>query len=335
MKWTHRLSALAATGLIASAGPALSDVKSQQSSPPKGQDVISESASVYATFQADVTDTKEQPLSSASDIETTLTQLGGQNPDQLSSGWIAYSALIASQDPGFRASVRDIEGFYGRDSLLTGLRNDLRYARTLDGGTNAVISSLAAVDADSKRLRGAGAYVKEQAYSLQGASWAKARIGDTDGLINSIRSSSLTGRPVRADIRSAFAQPDIDVVLVQAGRSGAPSLWEGVSNAAGAVKFPIVNVAYTGRSARVRAGKEPIADRIATLAAYRILGEESAPVSQVRSAMSDRPTKSCINMAQLNLQQCVAAAHKQYEVPFCIGEHALTDVGDCIGEVTQ
>lgn len=332
MIWTRRLTALVAAGLFSSFLPAVADM---QSEPSTSRDVISDSAGVYATFQADVTDAKERPMKSADDIETTLTNLGGQNPDQLSSGWIAYSALIASQDPGFRASVRDIEGFYGRDSLLTGLRNDLRYARSLDGGTNAVVSSLAAVEADSKRLRGAGAYVKEQAYSLQGASWAKARIGDTDGLINSIRSSSLAGRPVRAEIRSAFAQPDIDAVLVQAGQTGAPSLWEGLSNAAGAVKFPVIQAAYSGRSARVRAGKEPIADRIATLAAYRILGDEAAPASQVRSAMSDRSTKSCMNMAQLNLQQCVAAAHKQYEVPFCIGEHALTDVGDCIGEVTQ
>ena len=92
---------------------------------------------------------------------------------------------------------------------------------------------------------------------------------------------------------------------------------------------------YSGRSSRIRAGKEPIADKIATLAAYRVLGTEAAPAQEVRTAMRETSTRNCINMAQLNLQQCVAAAHNQFEVPFCIGEHALTDVGDCIGDITQ
>ena len=82
-------------------------------------------------------------------------------------------------------------------------------------------------------------------------------------------------------------------------------------------------------------GHKPIADKIATLAAYRVLGTEAAPAQEVRTAMRETSTRNCINMAQLNLQQCVAAAHNQFEVPFCIGEHALTDVGDCIGDITQ
>ena len=33
--------------------------------------------------------------------------------------------------------------------------------------------------------------------------------------------------------------------------------------------------------------------------------------------------RSCMMMANLNLQQCVAASHRHYEVPFCIAEHAI------------
>lgn len=301
----------------------------------QSEDVISDSAAVYATYQADVTDVRERPLASASDIETTLTNLGGQNPQQLSNGFIAYSALIASQDPEFRAAVRDIESFYGRDSLLLGLRNDQRYARTLGGGNSAVTSALAAIEADARRVQGAGAYVKEQAYSLQGSGWASARIGNTDPLIARVRNTSLTGRPVNANLRAALSSPEIDGVLIQAGRQGAPSLWENVNTAASAIRFPALNAVYSGRSARIRAGQEPTADRIATLAAYRVLQASATSPGEVRTAMTATATRNCINMAQLNLHQCVAAAHQQFEVPFCIGEHALTDIGDCFGEITQ
>lgn len=298
-------------------------------------DAITDGAAVYATFHSDVSDVRNTPLASASDIETTLTNLGGQNPDKLSSGWLAYSAMITAQDPKYRESVRDIASFYGEDSLRLGLRNDVRYARTLDGGTNAVTSSLGATEADRRRLEGAGAYVKEQAYSLQGAGWAKARVANTDALINRMRTTSIGGRPVRSEITQAFGESDIDAVLSQAAGNSAESLWDGVTTAAGAVSFPNLSLGYTGRDARIRAGKEPIADKIATLAAYRILGADNTPAADMRLALKERSTKNCLNMAQLNLHQCVAAAHKQYEVPFCIGEHALTDVGECIGDVTQ
>ena len=337
MKLIRRITAVAAASLLtclplsAQADTQVSD----QTVNNVTEDVIAESAAVYATYQSDVSDVRQNPLSSAGDIEDSLTNLGGHNSQQLSNGFIAYSALVASQNPEFRAAVRDIEGFYGRDSLMTGLRNDVRYARTLGGGNDAVTSSLAAIEADAARLRGAGAYVKEQAYSLQAVGWAKAVVPDTDGLIHQIQISASAGRPVREELQLAFASSDINATLLQAGQSGAPSLWENVNSAASAVRFPALDMVYSGRSARIRAGREPIADKIATLAAYRVLGTDAAPAQEVRTAMRETTTRNCINMAQLNLQQCVAAAHNQFEVPFCIGEHALTDVGDCIGDVTQ
>ncbi len=323
-------TALASLALVCGVSAAQAETTAAPASDP-----ISDGAAIYATFQSDVSDVRERPLASASDIETVLTNLGGQNPDKLSSGWLAYSAMITAQDPEYRASIRDIASFYGEESLRLGLRNDVRYARTLDGGTDAVTAALGATEADSRRLSGAGAYVKEQAYSLQGTSWAKARVPDTDALINGMRTMAISGRPVRSEITRAFGQSDIDAVLRNAAGNSTDSLWDGLTEAAGAVKFPDLSLGYAGRDTRIRAGKEPVADKIATLAAYRILGTDETSAADMRTALKERSTKNCLNMAQLNLHQCVAAAHKQYEVPFCIGEHALTDVGECIGEVTQ
>ena len=300
-------------------------------------DPISESAAVYGTYQSDVTDVKEKPFASANDIDTALNTLGGHNPDQLSKGWISYSALIASQDPEYRAAVRDIESYYGSDVLLPGLKNDVRYARTLSGGDNAVSMSLAATEADSQRLSATAAYVKEQAYSLQGSGWAKAKIGNSGAKANRLNSIQTVGTPARQPLISAFAASDIDSVLAGAGRVRGPSLWDNVSGAADAIRFPAAVTSGLGltQKKKVKYGKEPVADQIATLAAYRILGETASSSSQVNSAMAERETRGCLNMANLNLQQCVAAANQQYEVPFCIGEHALADVGQCIGGVYQ
>ena len=213
----------------------------------------------------------------------------------------------------------------------------MRYARTLSGGDNAVSMSLAATEADSQRLSATAAYVKEQAYSLQGSGWAKAKIGNSGAKANRLNSIQTVGTPARQPLISAFAASDIDSVLAGAGRVGAPSLWDNVSGAADAIRFPAAVTSGLGltQKKKVKYGKEPVADQIATLAAYRILGETASSSSQVNSAMAERETRGCLNMANLNLQQCVAAANQQYEVPFCIGEHALADVGQCIGGVYQ
>lgn len=305
-----------------------------QAAQPKS-DTISNSAAVYATFQSDVTDIRDRPFSSAGDVDSALNNLGGHNADKLSSGWIAYSALIASQNPDYRAAVRDIESFYGRDVLERGLRNDVRYARTLSGGDQAIASALSAVNADERRLHSAASMVKEQAYSLQGSGWAKAKIGNSGALANKLSSAAQIGRPAAATMTAALSASDIDTILAQAGSSGAPSLWEGVSGAASSVRFPTVRTSYGTSRVRVAPGKEPIADRIATLAAYRVIGANASSAGTIHTAMAERGTSRCLKTAHLNLQQCVAAAHQQFEVPFCIGEHALADVGQCIGEVTQ
>lgn len=295
-------------------------------------DNISKSAAVYATYQSDVTDTKSKSMSSAGDIDNALNNLGGHNADQLTKGWIAYSAMVASQNSEYRAAIRDIESYYGRQQLMTGLKMDPRYARTLNGGNSAVSSALSASKADARRLSSAAAQVKEQAYALQGAGWAKAKIGNSGAKAAALNSKQMSGRSAKGNLVTALGASDIDTVLRGAGQSGAPSVWDSVSSAASSIRLPSgIRSSMTSRGS-VRPGSEPVADQIATLAAYRVLGSSAANSSDVYSAMSEQGTSSCIKMAQLNLQQCVAASHQQFEVPFCIGEHALADVGKCISQ---
>ncbi len=326
------VSAIAGLAFQAAAQTAAPQVQTVSS--PSQPDPLSRAAATYATYQGDVTDVKSKGFNSAGDIDKALSNLGGHNSDQFTQGWMAYSALVAAQTPEFRAAVLDIEGYYGRDTLMTGLKNDVRYARTLNGGSSAVSSSLSAVSADSRRLVGAAAYVKEQAYSLQGAGWAKGKIGDSSAIADGLMASSRRGIPARGSMITALSSGEINTVLTNAGRSGSPSVWESVSSAANAIRVPEITARF-GTGKRIARGKEPIADSIATLAAYRILEADAASTPSIRTTMTERQTAGCVNMAQLNLQQCVAAAHKHYEIPFCIGEHALSDIGQCIGGVAQ
>ena len=88
-------------------------------------DPLSSAAAVYATYQSDVSDIEQHKFENVEGIQEALTDLGSQNAEQLSRGWIAYSALVASQSPEFRAAVRDV------DDRLHGLISDATENRQL------------------------------------------------------------------------------------------------------------------------------------------------------------------------------------------------------------
>ena len=320
-------------GALAGAVLSLGAAAQSASSTPQN-DAISKAAAVYGTYQGSVSDFRGKPFSSANDIDRALTELGGHNSGQLSKGWLSYSALVASQNSEFRAAINEGVAHYGRDRVLLGLKNNYAYARTLKGGNAAVGSALTAIDADARRLRSVAAQVKEQAYTLQSAGWAKAKIGNSQAKANSIMTNTRSGRPASGNIMSSMTSSSANSNFARAGGSGAPSLWDGLSSAASTIQFPSIG-SRSGSYKRIRRGQEHTADRIATLAAYRAVGAGGSAESAVLTAMSDQQATSCLNSANLNLQQCVAAAHKQYEVPFCIGEHALAEIGECIGKVAQ
>lgn len=317
---------LLATGQITSASV------SQQSDP------IARAAAAYGTYQKDVGEIHARGLNSVSDVDNALNKLGGQNPSQLSRGWLAYSAMVASQSPELRASVREVVAAYGRDGISSGMISDTGYVRrVLTGGNEAVSLGLAATKADSRRLNRSASYFREQAYSLQGQGWAKTKLrsAQMNTRVDQMIAASRTERSSRGNIVTAFASPNIDGALQQAGNSGAPSLWDGVVDAASGIKFPGFRSSSSVRRQTVRRGQEHAADQVATLAAFRIMGIDSANAPQVRQALGEGPMRSCISTAQLNTNQCVAANSFPFETVDCIGKHAIGEVGECFGEVSQ
>jgi hypothetical protein len=46
--------------------------------------------------------------------------------------------------------------------------------------------------------------------------------------------------------------------------------------------------------------------------------------------MAEPASAMCLNMAKLNLYQCLAVAKPHYEDVFCLGQHILIDTGMCV-----
>ena len=299
----------------------------------QAKDPVSEKAAVYMTYQSDADEVGEKPFKSSSDIDAALATLGSYNADQLTRGWISYSALVASQDPDFRANVRDIEAFYGRDRVVNSFASGGGYARSLKGGDDAVGAAIAVTDEDLARLYSNAAIVKEQGYSLQGYGWAKSRIRDGNKRAENVK--LLQGKGQAADnlILAALVSPGT-TPLSDTNAAGVTSAVATASDVATAVRLPsFLTGGFTGGKKKVKYGKEPVANQIASVAALRIIGADTVEEAKLSRVMLEPTVQSCMKMQNLQLQGCVAGVGQEFEVPHCISQHALAEIADCLGAV--
>lgn len=303
--------------------------------------LLPSAAAAYGEYQSEVSTIQSTPLKGSNELDKALNTFGAQNPDQLSSGWIAYSAMVAAQDKDFAAAVRDIDGYYGRERVMTGMRNDVGYARTLKGGEKALQSALAVNSKDAGRISSAAAFVKDQAYKLQDVTWGKSRLKDAGGVAGKLKVNAKTVKPVADAAQKLFAGPDLNVVLTSAQGQGAnTSVWDKISvftaSAPAAALNTLVPGATSSSSAlKVQPKRESTANRIVTLAAFHVLEADATNKDDVKAAMKDKPTFDCIDWSQLQLQACVSAAYTRADLSFCLAEHAIGDAGACFSSVAK
>ncbi len=295
--------------------------------------VLQSAAAAYADYQGEVSTIRSSPIAGADQLDKALDTFGAQNPDQLSSGWISYGAMLAAQNKEFSVAVRDIDAYYGRDRVMSGMRNDVGYARTLKGGEKALQIALSANSEDAGRISSAAAFVKDQAIKLQDVTWGKSRLKDAGGVATKLKVNAKATRPIADAAKQMFAGPDLNSVLANATAGGGGSIWDRVSMITASA--PIATIAPTAPALKVDPRREGTANRIVTLAAFHVLEAEKTNTDDVKAAMKDKPTFDCIDWSQLQLQACVSAAYTRADLSFCLAEHAIGDAGACFSGVAR
>jgi hypothetical protein len=235
-------------------------------------------------------------------VARSLRTGAAYEPAQFLRGAIAYGAVIAMQDPTFMASVRAFAADpTQRANVAAQLRADPAYAGVFKGADSAAGLVVAALGSEGLQMFNAGKAVKQSAYDVQHANWSK---------------SDIAGRPARlADAKALSASPlppeaSESTRLMQAANAGAPL------GLAGAPAPP----PYTPVVLRSLA--------VAALAALGEAGDENTDL--IMPLLSDPISGSCLNMAKLNLYQCLAVAKPHYEDIFCLGQHIMMDTGQCL-----
>jgi hypothetical protein len=239
---------------------------------------------------------------SGADVAEALKLGASDDPQALLRGEIAYAAIAALQDPNFVASVRNYsENDVGRRQLAGLIEQDPRYVLGIPGANTAAGLAIAALMEQGRKLMAAGAAVTQSAYDVQHQAWSKEFVPNRDERLAAAKNSSsftFTGRAEELQ-HLERAAAGFDTLAVNAPPATAP--------------YP------------------PVVIRGMAVAALALLGEAGEEnETLVAPLLTDPTSANCLNMAKLNLYQCLAVAKPYYEDIFCLGQHVLNDTGQCV-----
>lgn len=239
-------------------------------------------------------------------IQTALKVGASYETKSFLNSAVAYAAVLALQDPTFVASVREVAANpTQRQEMVNNIFSNPSYAAVFKGSDSAAGLIIDEIGGYGLKVYMTGKSVKQAAYDVQKASWSKGSVVDRDGRLASAKTLSAT--PALAE--------SADVAVLQNASTGGQSL------------------GLTPRAAP--APYQPIVIRglaVAALAALGAAGDNN--LASIDALSADPMTNSCLNMAKLNLYQCLAVAKPHYEDIFCLGQHILIDTGACIAKAS-
>lgn len=318
--------------LTTTAAIALLGVANAEEAGTRGGDPSQAAIGAYAAYQLDITTLRTARIGDAAALESIIDRAASHNRNAVGQGWIGYGASTASQSNEFVQGVREASRHYGRDAMISALAGNPAYARTLPGGNDATKLVLDASAADGARIIEVAERYREQAYSLQRQRWANAVAPAQAARVQRVRSLAATGSSA-ASLSDVSPRLAVTPVSFQPGNDpsafGGRRFWETVRG--GAQVTPVANtVTYRFR---VDPGRGEAVNRMLTISALQALDAGTERASTVSTLLSEPRTEYCMQMAQLQLYQCMSAARFRYENAFCLAQHAMRDVGSCISAV--
>jgi len=219
-------------------------------------------------------------------------------PVQFEQGMIAYGALVALQNSTFTAAVRrSVHGDEDRAALAAQLEADPAQALRFEGAGEAARETETALLNEAAPVSAAGKAVKQAAYDIQHDAWSKDRIANLPARLKEVK--TLSASPYR-------------------GAEG-----DGARLSRAMLQLP---PAGAGTSA-----VSPVVARSLALAAVAAIGQaRPEDMGRLQPLLTEYYSADCLHMAKLMLFQCMAVASPHYENVFCLGQHALSDTGQCV-----
>jgi hypothetical protein len=241
-------------------------------------------------------------FATGADVAESLKTGESYEPGALLRGAIAYGAVVALQDPAFVAGVRKFAVDPDqRRTVAYEIMKDPAYAVGFSGSAGAAGLVMGALGEDGRKLIDLGRNVHQAAYEVQHQAWSKADVPARESRL--ALAKELSSTPTLGEVS--------ETVRLQTAVSGPGQM------------------GLTPMSAEPPYTPEVI--HALAVAALAALGyADDAGLAQVMPILAEPAGAVCLNMAKLNLYQCLAVARPHYEDVFCLGQHVLEDTGHCL-----
>jgi len=318
----RRAGSLIAAAASVIAFAATSGVSAESLAQPRDT-ALERQAAEYIRFRADVAEIEKTPFTNAKVTREAHRLLSSHDSQALSSGWVAYAALVAADTPSFRAALekrvkkskRRKDRLTGKDAFFADLAHDPSLPRKLDGAGEAISRILAMTMEDATRFNKLGESFKQQAYAMQKTKWGVARLSKSSARLSEADSFAHSRGPATSPTFASVTDDGLTAPTLSSADSSWDPNW-GSSAGKGGLKEPNAQV---------------IMDRVLNLAARYSFGRLNAKTVKVY-AKNDH-SNQCLHFANITLKQCIAATRTPYEEAFCLGQHGLNDTAGCIGWV--
>ncbi len=300
MAWNkYWMVAGAAAAVLATGGLATARQERETPGVSLAQDVVA-AASAFETYTRGAGAITPAAFSDGEGVARALVAGAAYKAEQLETGMIAYGAIAALQEPAFIEGVRRAARETSREALVERLLTSPESVIEIEGVGPAAARAQAALQVRGAPLGVAGRAVKQSAYDIQHQAWSKGTVADN------------AGRLARVKLLSA--------TVFRPGQDDAGRLIQSATGAGGG--FAEGGRAFT-----------PVTVRSTALAALAVLDAAGdADVARLAPVLSEKKAGYCMKMAKLNLYQCLAVAGPHYEDVFCLGQHALMDTAQCVGD---
>lgn len=293
---------------------------------PAGANTLGAHAALYAAYAADVEALTISSITTGRALTVSTERIARHlNSDRLALGVVAYGAAWAATQDEFVSEVRKLEARMGRDALITKLRSEIAFARSIPGGEQAALIAARAILADAAKIQEEGDAFKQAAYDWQKYAWAKVSTADSKARNAALR-TLVTPVPATEAAITLSALPEASV-SAQTTLSRATSIQRSVRLSNQTSRDGVT------LSEPIRP-RSPI-DRMVSLAALSAIGGPVDRKEDTEALMRDPRLVSCVNSSRLNMQMCNAATKQPYERSFCLAEHPLGEIAKCMAKTVR
>ena len=276
-----------------------------EAAPPSPQSIalsrkVVEAAAVFLHYVDNASDL-DANLADGEEVAASVEEGSAYEAHQLAEGAVAYAALVALQDPGFVEGVRRLAPDPAAASNLAAqLIARPATAAEIPGAGAAGARSGFALARWGQDLQATGRAFRQSTYDVQHQAWSRVFVAHPEERLAAVKAISSARQGLsRDDMAEAVQKVVQDDDL---------------------------------RQSRVPVGPPTaLIQRGLALAALAVLGEAGEAQNEALGKLMAEPEETdCLNLAKLNLYQCLAVAGPHYEHMFCLGEHSLHDTGQCL-----